>query len=244
MPRRTSLRDPHYPVLTDPSRAEAPSTDASPADRIAQTLRLRGPLTAAELSDEHGCGVVAVRAQLRNMESAGYVTRATERRVIGRPVSRYALTPGADGFFPKRYDQLAERLVNAVVEEFGEEGLERILARWEDGLAKRFDATLPAEPGARLDALASHQTQNGFMASVRRDDEGVALIERNCPIAAVAARYPQICRHEAALFSRTLKWKTTLRSCQATGDAVCVFQIGRGRSSESGRSPDAERKES
>jgi predicted ArsR family transcriptional regulator len=239
MTRRPSPRTPRSPIAT-----ETPSSDASPADRIANTLRLRGPLTAAEISSEHGCGVVAVRAQLRNMESAGFVTRATERRAIGRPVSRYALTAGAEGFFPKRYDQLAERLVNTVVEEFGEEGLERILARWEDGLVRRFEATLPAEPAARLDALATHQTENGFMASVQRNEEGVALVERNCPIAAVAARYPQICRHEAALFSRTLKWKTTLRACQATGDAVCVFQIGRGRSPEGGRSPDAERKES
>ena len=244
MTRRASPRASRSPVPTDsPVPTEAPSTSASPADRIATTLRLRGPLTAADISREHGCGVVAVRAQLRNMESAGFVTRATERRAIGRPVSRYALTPDAEGFFPKRYDQLAERLVSAVVEEFGEEGLERILARWEDDLANRFGATLPAEPSARLDALAAHQTQNGFRASVRRDEEGVALIERNCPIAAVASRYPQICRHEAALFSRTLKWKTTLRACQATGDAVCVFQIGRGRS-ESGRSSDTERKES
>jgi predicted ArsR family transcriptional regulator len=239
MTRRASPRAPRSPVPT-----EAPASDATPADRIAKTLRLRGPSTAAEISSEHGCGVVAVRAQLRNMESAGYVTRAAERRAIGRPVSRYALAPGAEGFFPKRYDKLAERLVDAVVEEFGEEGLERILARWEEGLVRRFEATLPTEPSARLDALASHQTQNGFMASVQRDEDGVALVERNCPIAAVASRYPQICRHEAALFSRTLKWKTTLRACQATGDAVCVFQIGRGRSPESGRPPDAERKES
>ena len=65
------------------------------------------------------------------------------------------------------------------------------------------------------------------MASVKSDENGVALVERNCPILEVAARFPQICRHEAALFGRTLKWKTTLQSCQATGDAVCVFQIGR-----------------
>lgn len=217
------------------------STEATPADRIANTLRQRGPSTAAEISREHGCGVVAVRAQLRNMEASGFVTRSTERRAIGRPVSRYALTSDAESFFPKRYDQFAERLVEAVVQEFGEEGLERILARWEDSLLRRFETALPAEPNARLEALAAHQCEHGFMASVRRDEDGVALIERNCPIAAVAARYPQICEHEAALFSRTLKWKATLRACQATGDAVCVFQIGRGRNPRAG---DAERKES
>jgi predicted ArsR family transcriptional regulator len=193
---------------------------------------MSGPLTAAEISREHGCGVVSVRAQLRNLEAAGFVTRSRERRSIGRPVSRYALTQSAEGFFPKRYELFAARLADAVVNEFGEEGLDRILARWEEDLHRRFDAEFPAEPGARLEALARHQSRNGFMASVRRDEDGVALVERNCPIAAVASRYPQICRHEAALFGRTLKWKTTLHSCQATGDRVCVFRIGRAAKKE------------
>jgi DeoR family transcriptional regulator, suf operon transcriptional repressor len=199
----------------------------TPADRIAETLRMRGPLTAADIAAEHGCGVVAVRSQLRNLEAAGLVARVTERRPIGRPVSRYSLTAGAESLFPKRYDVFSVRLAEGVVREFGEEGLERILARWEDDLHRHLDAALPREPTQRLEALASHQTRNGFMASVQSDENGVALVERNCPIVAVAARFPQICRHEAALFGRTLKWKTTLQSCQATGDAVCVFRIGR-----------------
>jgi len=202
--------------------------EATPADRIAETIRMRGPSTAAEIADEHGCGVVAVRSQLRNLEAAGLVARTTERRRVGRPVSRYTLTGRAEGLFPKRYDVFSAHLTEAIVEEFGEEGLNQILARWEDDLHARFDAALPREPAERLQALARHQTENGFMAEVRSDENGVALIERNCPIVAIAARHPQICRHEAALFGRTLKWKTTLQSCQATGDAVCVFQIGRG----------------
>lgn len=204
-----------------------PNGDGTPADRIAETLRLRGPLTAAEIATEHGCGVVAVRSQLRNLEAGGYVARSSEHRPIGRPVSRYALTENAESLFPKRYDFFSSHLVAAIVEEFGEEGLLRIFERWEHDLHRRLDADLPAAPAERLESLVRHQTENGFMASVREDEDGVALVERNCPIVAIATRYPQICRHEAALFGRTLKWKASLESCQATGDAACVFRIGR-----------------
>lgn len=208
-------------------RSSAANGDGTPADRIAETLRLRGPLTAAEIASEHGCGVVAVRSQLRNMQAAGFVARSTERRPIGRPVARYGLTGQAETLFPKRYDVFSARLTEAIVREFGEEGLNQILERWAEDLHQKLDATLPRDPEERLEALARHQTENGFMASVRRDEDGVALVERNCPIVAIAARHPQICRHEAALFGRTLQWKTTLRACQATGDAACVFQVGR-----------------
>ena len=215
------------PAADRPQPPRPANGDATPADRIAETLRLKGPLTAAEIAQEHGCGAVAVRSQLRNLEAAGYVARNTERRPVGRPVSRYALTGNAESLFPKRYDLFSAHLVDAIVEEFGEEGLVRILERWEQGLHERLDAGLPRDPRTRLEALARHQTENGFMASVQSDEEGVALVERNCPIVAIAARYPQICRHEAALFGRTLKWKATLQTCQATGDAACVFRLGR-----------------
>ena len=205
----------------------ATANGETPADRIAETLRLRGPLTAADIAREHGCGVVAVRSQLRNMEAAGFVSRSTERRPIGRPVSRYGLTGRAESLFPKRYDFFSAQLTESIVREFGPEGLERILDRWEEDLHRRLDAALPSDPAERLEALARHQTEQGFMASVQSNEEGVALVERNCPIMEIAARWPEICRHEAALFGRTLGWKTSLGSCLARGDAACVFQIGR-----------------
>ena len=211
--------------------------ESTPADRIAETLRLEGPQTAAEIAEAHGCGVVAVRSQLRNLEAAGLVTRTMERRPVGRPVSRYGLTERAEILFPKKYDVFSSWLTEAVVREFGAEGLERILSRWEDDLHAHLDATLPKNPAERLNAIAEHQSQHGFMASVRRDENGIALVERNCPIMAIASRFPQICGHETALLGRALGWKTHLTSCQATGDAACVFQIGKAPKPGNGASP-------
>lgn len=210
----------------------------TPAQRVLFAIRSGGPSTAAEIARAIGTGGVAARAHLRALEAAGFVRRAVERRPVGRPVSRFHLTPRAEERFPKRYDFLANRLIEAIVSERGAEGLERILQRWEDGLHETLDASLPAEPRARLAALAAHQNAYGFMAEARDDESGVALVERNCPILAVAARHPEICRHEAALFGRTLRWKTALVACQATGDQACVFRIGRSRAKAGARSAD------
>jgi predicted ArsR family transcriptional regulator len=196
--------------------------------RLLELIRLHGPQTAAELAARLSIGPVSVRAQLRTLESANLVERTIEPRPVGRPVARFGLTPGADAFFPKRYDLFAGKLLDTLVSELGIDALRQILSRWEEALASHFEKSLPADPSARLEALARHQTSYGFMAEVRRGPDGdVSLVERNCPIAALAARHPEICEREAALFSRTLKWKTTLTSCQARGDGVCVFRIGK-----------------
>lgn len=206
-----------------------PTKGASSQAQILQWLRLHGPLTAEELAGKLGIGAVSTRAILRRLEAADLVVREFEPRPMGRPVGRYRLTSAADALFPKHYEAFAAQLLDTVVGELGPEALDSVLSSWEDRLHAHFEAELPKEPAARLDALARHQTQYGFMAEVKRDQEGVTLLERNCPIATLAARYPQICDREAALFSRTLGWKAHLVSCQARGDGVCAFRVGRAK---------------
>jgi predicted ArsR family transcriptional regulator len=197
-----------------------------PQRRILETLKLRGPLTARELSDLRGGGTVAMRAHLRNLLAAGLVAHEEERQSVGRPVRRHRLTPAADGQFPKHYDLLAVKLAETVAAELGHEALVRVLRRWLDELHPYLDARLPGDFDARLQALAKHQSSFGFMASVRKERDGVAVVERNCPVAKVASRFPQICDHEAALFERVLDKDVELGCCQARGDALCEFRIG------------------
>jgi len=202
---------------------------ASSQAQILQWLRLHGPLTAEELAGKLGIGAISTRAILRRLEAADLVAREFEPRPVGRPVGRYRLTAAADTLFPKHYEAFAAQLLDSVVGELGSGALDTVLGSWEDRLHAHFEQELPKDPAARLDALAQHQTKYGFMAEVKRDRDGVTLVERNCPIATLAAKYPQICDHEAALFSRTLGWKANLVSCQARGDGVCAFRVGRAK---------------
>ncbi len=211
------------------SKPRNPTQPHLARDRVLRVLRLRGTRTAAELAADLGIGAVAARAHLRGLEFAGLATRSIEPMPVGRPVGRFGLTPEADALFPKRYDLFATRLVESLVAREGIEAFRRILARWEEELAAQLDADLPTDPAARLEALAAHQSAHGFMAEVRKDADGFAIVERNCPIAEIAERHPEICDHEAALFGRVLKWKTTLVSCRARGGGTCEFRIGRAR---------------
>lgn len=202
-----------------------------PRGAILEALRMEGPRTATELAASLRFTPGAARVHLRRLEAEQLVTPTLERRPQGRPVARYALTPEADARFPRRHDLFASRFVATVIRLYGTEALERALSEWEESLLQRLDAILPDAPAERLEALARHQTEHGFMAAVRNDEDGVALVEHNCPILDLAKAHPEICAMESSLFSRVLKWKTTLDSCQATGGSACVFRIGRNRAS-------------
>ena len=199
---------------------------------ILETLRARGPLTARELADLRGGGAVAMRSHLRNLLASGLVAHEEERRSAGRPVRRFSLTPAADAQFPKHYDLLAVKLAETIAAEHGEPALVGILRRWLDELHPYLDARLPSDFDARLKALAKHQSSFGFMASVSKERDGVAVVERNCPIAKVASRFPEICDHEAALFERVLGSEVALDRCQARGDVLCKFRITQAQAGE------------
>jgi len=201
--------------------------DHGPRHAILHALRHTGPRTAAELAARLGCTPPAVRVHLRRLESERLVAPVVERPPRGRPVARYGLTREADAEFPTRYDLFASRFLESVIQTHGTEAVQGVLAQWEDSLHAHLDADLPDSPVERLHALARHQTAHGFMASVEDDGDGVALVEHNCPILELARKHPEICAMEASLWSRVLKWKTTLSTCRATGANACVFRIGR-----------------
>lgn len=203
-----------------------------PRTLILEALRMDGPRTAGELAARIRFTPGAARVHLRRLIAEGLVAPTLERRRRGRPVSRYRLTPQADARFPKRHDLFASRFLATVIRLYGTEALQRVLAEWEETLRARLDAILPEAPAERLEALARHQAEHGFMAVVRNDRDGVALVEHNCPILDLARAHPEICAMESSLWSRVLKWKTSLHACQATGANACVFRIGRNRAPE------------
>jgi len=193
--------------------------------KVLEALRKLGGATAEELSHELGGGAVAMRVHLRNLLAAGLVTHEEERREIGRPVRRFKLTASADSTFPKQYELFAVALADAVAEQLGPQALQAVLDNWLDRLEPYLKSRLPDDPDDLLDALAKHQSSFGFMASVKSANGEKLLLERNCPVAAVAVRFPVICEREAELFERVTGRKVTLRCCQARGDSVCEFLI-------------------
>ncbi len=193
--------------------------------RLLEALKMYGPKTARELAGLLGGGPVAMRVHLRNLYAAGLVTHVEEHQRVGRPVRRFHLTADADGLFAKHYDVLALKLFEALAADFGQAAVERVLTRLEGEILESLEQRLTKDAAQRPTALADYLADLGFMASVEESGGNVALVERNCPIAMVSARFPMLCGREALLFGRALGQEVSLVSCQSRGDETCVFAL-------------------
>ena len=90
--------------------------------------------------------------------------------------------------------------------EFGEEGLDRLIAGREQDALRAYGARLVGadDLAERVARLAEIRREEGYMAEVSEDDDGFVLIENHCPICAAAAICQGFCRSELDTFRRVL----------------------------------------
>jgi predicted ArsR family transcriptional regulator len=166
-----------------------PPLQAVPTTRrtILVALKRRGPQRAQDLAAELELTVAAVRQQLGRLESDGLVTHHSDADGRGRPTHVYALTPLADGLFPKRYGDLTTELLSYLggagsqqVDELFEQRRRR---RLHDAEARLESRTLEEQ----VDELTAILDEDGYLADVERlDDGGWRITEHN-------GRRPRMC---------------------------------------------------
>jgi predicted ArsR family transcriptional regulator len=186
-------------------------------------------MTAEELHRELDISQVAVRQHLSSLEAEGSITVSVERRGLGRPSHRYMLTAHGDENFPRRYDALANDLLDELRAWQGEEAVEKLLSRHRDReqanlMPRMQDKSL----GARLNELARTQTEAGFMTEISQDGpDTFALVKHNCAFCAVARNHPDVCcKSEPELIQHLLgDVEVVQESAIVDGDHACRFRI-------------------
>lgn len=177
------------------------------SDRILFRLKTRGPQTIAELGAAFGVTSEAVRQLLVKSEAENLVSYDDRREGRGRPKRLWHLTEAGHARFPDRHADLTVGLLDAIRAEFGDAGLDRLIARRE---TEQRDLYRAATSRARtlegkVKALAEMRDREGYMAEWRRDDDGsLMLVENHCPICAAAAKCQNLCRSELAIFRDVL----------------------------------------
>ena len=73
--------------------------------------------------------------------------------------------------------------------------------------------------------LAEALSEDGYAASVRSAPVGDQLCQHHCPVAHVAAEFPQLCEAETEVFARLLGRHVQRLATIAHGDGVCTTNI-------------------
>ena len=207
-------------------------TQGEPKTRraITKLLKTEGPIDSAQLAQRLGLTAMAVRQHLYALQREGLVASEERPVPIGRPAKFWRLTREADHLFPEAYAELSVALIDSVKDAFGQEGLERVLtsrcARQRVDYGKRIK--LHDSLDQKLAELAKVRTEEGYMAEVRKEDDGsFLLVENHCPICAAANAFQGFCSTELELFRSVLGPGVSVERAEhiIKGDNRCVYRV-------------------
>nr|WP_223199270.1 metalloregulator ArsR/SmtB family transcription factor [Solihabitans fulvus] len=198
---------------------------------VARLLLEQGPVSAASVAEVLGLSPTAVRRHIDALVADGEATsREAPRRGQrgrGRPAKLFLLTEPGRARFGHAYDDLAVAALRFLAEQGGEEAVRAFAQRRVDALVDRHRAAVVAQggPADRAKALAAALTREGYAASSRHVGAGEQLCQHHCPVAHVAAEFPQFCETETAAFADLLGTHVQRLATIARGDAACTTHV-------------------
>ena len=215
------------------------SDDLPTRDAIARLILEHGPATASTLSQALALTPAGIRRHLDLLVADGILEARDPRdssiRGRGRPSKVFLMTDVGRAKFEHTYDDLAvsalkfmathsgDHLVVAFAESRAQEIEAKATEYFSQNLNKGNDKGVGKED--TVAALADFLTEQGYAASVEERGSGEEICQHHCPIAHVAAAYPQLCEAETQAFSRLLGTHVQRLATIAHGDGVCTTYI-------------------
>ena len=201
--------------------------------RVARLILEHGPVAASALGERLGLTPAAVRRHLDALLAEGMIeirrARPQAHRGRGRPAKLFAITDAGRSAFVHAYDDLAGSALRFLAETLGEEAVAEFARRQISELERKHRPVVQAAPAdQRVRVLAEALSADGYAASARKGPGtlgGEQLCQQHCPVAHVAAEFPQLCEAETEAFGRLLGTPVQRLATIAHGDGVCTTHV-------------------
>jgi predicted ArsR family transcriptional regulator len=149
------------------------------------------------------------------------------RRGRGRPARTYLLTDLGRARLPHAYDSIAVQALQFLSDAAGPEAVAAFARRRAQDIVDGVQDELTAAPdvAAKTEVLARAFTGAGFAASVQQVGIGQQFCQHHCPVAHVAAEFPQLCEEEMTVITQALGTYAQRLATIARGDSFCTTFI-------------------
>jgi len=207
---------------------------------VTRLVQESGPLTAAALAERLQLSAAAVRRHLDALVADGIFVEVQPRtstlrpRGRGRPARAYALTDAGRASFGHAYDDLASTALRYLRDTGGEAAVMAFAEHRASTLADRIGTQLAApqfaeaDPRRKAALVAAALTAEGYAAKVApagNAGQGSQICQHHCPVAHVAAEFPQLCEAETRALASVLGTNVQRLATIAHGDGVCTTHV-------------------
>jgi predicted ArsR family transcriptional regulator len=221
--------------------------------QVARLILELGPCTAATIGGRLGLTPAAIRRHLDNLIADGMIETRTARsygnRGRGRPAKVFVVTDAGRSAFEHAYDDLATSALRFLERTYGPHAVAEF-ARQQIAETERRYAPVVAQASdlrTRVQALADALSADGYAAAAGPApvlgntvpastaagmtkaahvvSHGEQICQHHCPVAHVAAEFPQLCEAETEAFGRLLGTPVRRLATIAHGDGICTTHV-------------------
>jgi predicted ArsR family transcriptional regulator len=214
------------------------ATERGTRGQVARLILELGPSTAATLGGRLSLTPAAIRRHLDSLIGEGLIETRTARtygnRGRGRPAKVFVITDAGRSAFEHAYDDLATSALRFLAETAGSEAVADFARRQVADLEHRYAPALAngTTLTERVQVLAQALSADGYAASagpapaIGPSSAGSEeLCQHHCPVAHVAAEFPQLCEAETEAFGRLLGTPVQRLATIAHGDGICTTHV-------------------
>jgi predicted ArsR family transcriptional regulator len=205
----------------------ARSEDLRTRDLVARSILENGPSTAVALATRLKLTPAGIRRHLDSLIAEGILEEREPHlrsaKTRGRPSKVFVMSDQGRERFEHSYDDLAVAALKYLSNQ-GEHLVSGFAKQRADEIVRKSKVSVaPAKDRAK--ALAGFLSSEGYAASAHTHGIGVEVCQHHCPIAHVAAEFPQLCEEETRAFSEILGTHVQRLATIAHGDGVCTTFI-------------------
>ncbi|MEN9735752.1 MAG: hypothetical protein RL129_462 [Actinomycetota bacterium] len=202
-------------------------------DLVARSILENGPATAATLSRRLKITPAGIRRHLDSLIAGGVLTardpyqKGSSSRGRGRPSKVFVITDKGREKFDHSYDDLAVSVLKFISKEGDRSQISAFAQSRANEMTKSASVKLAGKKNIteKSKALAAYLTETGFAAKIHSQGIGEELCQNHCPIAHVAAEFPELCEAETQAFSELLGTHVQRLATIGRGDGVCTTFI-------------------
>ena len=202
--------------------------DLSTREAVARSVLENGPSTAVVLGERLGLTPAGIRRHLDLLVEDGVLEARDPHSALsrgrGRPSKVFVMTDRGRQQFEHSYDDLAVAALKFMSAQSGEHMIQAFANSRAEDIKRKAESAI-AKRSHKSEALATFLTEQGYAASIEVRANGEQLCQHHCPIAHVAAEFPQLCEAETEAFSKILGTHVQRLATIAHGDGVCTTYI-------------------
>ena len=202
--------------------------DLRTRDQVARSILESGPSTAVALAERLAMTPAGIRRHLDALVAEGILEEREPHlrsaRTRGRPSKVFVMSDQGRQRFEHSYDDLAVSALKFFASESGESAIAAFAKHRADEMLRKAAPSLKSNKDPVL-SLTNFLSDEGYAASAHSHGIGIELCQHHCPIAHVAAEFPQLCEEETKAFSSILDTHVQRLATIAHGDGVCTTFI-------------------